>query len=185
LVPDRTHVREDRTVDAPERRLVLLRHAKSDRPPGMPDHVRPLSARGRRDAAAVGRWLDDQRLRPDLVLCSDATRALQTWEEAHAELGGDVPTRAEPRLYDTSAAAVVHLVAEVPDDVRTLLVVAHEPTMSQVADVLAGPDSDGALLAQVRAHLPTSGVVVLTTSGGWSQVEAGCCALTGLAAPRG
>src|SRR5215472_15626148 len=39
------------------RRLMLLRHAKSDRPPGVADHDRPLNRRGARDAGVVGTYL--------------------------------------------------------------------------------------------------------------------------------
>lgn len=172
-------------MDASTRTLVLLRHAKSDRPAGVADHDRPLTRRGRRDAAAVGEWLAEHDLVPDLVLCSDATRARQTWEVAHAHLGAEVPTRVEPRLYDASAEAAVQVVAELEDGVRSVLVVGHEPTMSQVAVALAGPQSDPALLAEVGAHLPTSGVVVLEHRGRWGDLQAESCTLTDLAAPRG
>lgn len=167
------------------RRLLLLRHAKADRPADVTDHLRPLASRGRRDAAAVGRWLAAEHLVPDLVLCSDATRAVETWDGVREGLGHDVPVRHEPRLYDTSPSSVVQLCAEAPDEVRTLLVVAHEPTMSAVAVALAGPGSDHGLVARVRAHLPTSGVVVLELDGAWQDLAAGACRLVGLTAPRG
>ena len=38
------------------RRLVLLRHAKSAWPSGVPDHDRPLAGKGRRNAQATGGW---------------------------------------------------------------------------------------------------------------------------------
>src|SRR3546814_21074937 len=54
------------------RELILLRHAH-DEPPatGQSDLDRPLSAEGNAEAEAAGRWLQEQRLVPDLVLCSD------------------------------------------------------------------------------------------------------------------
>jgi phosphohistidine phosphatase len=171
------------------RRLVLFRHAKSERPPGVEDHERPLAARGHRDAEAAGRWLAEQGLVPDLVLCSDALRARQTWESAAEGLrnrtGGDPEVRYARSLYQAGVHAVVNLAAETGDEVFTLLVVGHEPTMSEVAVALAGPASDEALVADVRAHLPTSGLVVLEQPGSWQDIESGSAALTGLAAPRG
>lgn len=172
-------------VTTTTRRLLLLRHAKADRPVGVADHVRPLAPRGHRDAAAVGRWLAARHLVPDLVLCSDATRAVESWDGVREGLGREVPVRHEPGLYDTSPHAVVQRCAELPDDVRTLLVVAHEPTMSAVAVALAGPGSDAGLVARVRAHLPTSGVVVLELDGAWQELAAGACRLVEVAAPRG
>src|ERR1019366_8700761 len=76
-------------ASSPNRRLVLLRHAKSawPGPPAPPDHDRPLAGRGRRDAPAVGRWLREAGCVPDQVWCSTAQRAVQTWQLAAAELG--------------------------------------------------------------------------------------------------
>ena len=51
-----------------QRRLVLLRHAKSAYPHGVPDHDRPLAGKGRRNAAAAGDWFVTEGPRPDLVL---------------------------------------------------------------------------------------------------------------------
>ena len=57
--------------DTPPRRLMLLRHAKSDWP-DVPDLKRPLAKRGRRDAPGVGRWLRGHGYLPDTVICSVA-----------------------------------------------------------------------------------------------------------------
>ncbi len=62
-----------------ERTLLIIRHAKSDWESGAPDHERPLNARGRREAPKLGKHLAALGLRPDLVVCSDAARARQTW----------------------------------------------------------------------------------------------------------
>ncbi|WP_434742325.1 SixA phosphatase family protein [Micromonospora sp. SH-82] len=62
------------------RTLVLLRHAKAETPgEEILDVDRPLVARGRAAAVAVGTWLDRYGLRPDVVLCSPALRTRQTW----------------------------------------------------------------------------------------------------------
>ncbi len=162
------------------RTLLLLRHAKAESRDRGGDHARPLTDQGRRDAGGVGQWLAEHDLVPDLVLCSDAVRAVQTWESVAARLPRVVPVREAPCLYDASASSVVNLVAEAPDDVRTLLVVGHEPATSATAVALAGPASDGPLLAAVRAHLPTAGVAVLELDGSWSSLEAGACRLVRL-----
>ncbi len=82
-------------ASAPARRLVLLRHAKSAWP-DLPDHDRPLAGRGRGDAPAMGRWLRETGCVPDLVWCSTARRAAQTWQLAAAELGADPPVTYQP-----------------------------------------------------------------------------------------
>src|SRR4051794_41904037 len=87
--------------------LVLLRHAKSAWPEGVPDHERPLAGRGRRDAPEAGRWLRQVGLQFDLVLCSTALRARQTWELAAAELDTAPPGRFEDRPYPADAGELL------------------------------------------------------------------------------
>jgi len=73
------------------RRLMLLRHAKSDRPPGIADHDRPLNRRGRDEAPLVGTYLAHNGLVPDRVLCSTSERTRETWELVAGSLADAVP----------------------------------------------------------------------------------------------
>ena len=118
-------------MTAQHRSLVLLRHAKSAYPTGVPDHERPLAERGIREAALAGDWLRANLPAIDAVLCSTATRARETLERS----GIDAPVRYVERLYGATAGTVIEEINEVADDVGTLLVVGHEPTMSEVAIV--------------------------------------------------
>ena len=171
------------TVDDAARRLVLLRHAKADWP-DVADHERPLAERGRRDSPAVGRWLRQAAVRPDLVLCSSARRARETWELAAAELGAPVETRYEQRVYDASPGELIALLNETPEDVRTLLVVGHNPTVQQLAVSLAG-EADGDALERARSDFGTAALAVLELAGEWSDLEPGSARLVTFAKPRG
>ena len=168
-----------------QRRLVLIRHAKADPDADGGDHGRGLTARGRRDAAAIGRWLADNDLVPDLVLCSDARRARETWTAASSELADPPPVRDESALYDASVEQVLDLVAGAGEAVRTLAVVGHDPATTRTAVALAGPGSDAAMVAEIRAGLPTSGVAVLHVPGEWGEVTGGSAVLKQHASPRG
>lgn len=167
------------------RRLVLVRHAKAEADDGQGDHARRLTARGRRDAAALGRWLVDAGLVPDLVLCSDARRARETWTAAASEMDDPPVVREEPELYEASVERVLNAVAAAGAAVRTLVVVGHDPATSEVAGALAGESSDGKALAVVRAGLPTAGLAVLHVPGEWDAVSGGSAVLVAHAAPRG
>ena len=168
----------------PTRRLVLVRHAKSARPVGVPDHERPLSGRGRRDAQAAGRWMAAEGPRPDLALCSTAVRARQTWELV-AHLLEPVPTRFSPELYDADADELLDLVAGVPASVRVLVVVGHEPTASVTALRLAGRRSDRRALEALAEKFPTTGIAVLRFEGDWPGLRDARGALETFAVPRG
>ncbi len=169
-----------------ERRLVLLRHAKSAYPHGVPDHERPLAGKGRRNAQAAGRWFAAEGPRPDLVLCSDALRARHTWEIVEAALPGrPVPVQLEPDLYGADPLDLLALVHALPDAVRVAVVVGHQPTLGSTALLLAGPGSDPVAVARLREKYPTNAVAVLRLDGRWAGLAAGTAALEAFAVPRG
>ncbi len=155
------------------RTLILLRHAKADRPDGTADIDRPLTDRGHADAAAAGAWLVTQGQVPDLVICSPAKRTRQTWHGVAVALAG-TRTAASPtvhyerRAYDGGAADLLTLVREAGDGVRVLLLIGHNPAVSLLAAMLDPTgetgDSDG---------LRTAGLAVHDVPGGWAQVGPG------------
>jgi phosphohistidine phosphatase len=157
---------------AAERTLVVVRHAKSDWTDGVPDHERPLAERGRRDAPEIGRWLAGHVGRIDLVLCSTATRARQTWELAGAGLGAEPPVQYEERIYEAQPLSVLD---ELPDEIRTVVLVGHNPALTELVSLLSG-----------QAHeLKTSAVVVLGWTGTWADVHARPAQVVATALPRG
>src|SRR3712207_3973487 len=108
------------------RRLMLLRHAKAAPPDGMADIDRPLAERGRQALPHVAAHLADEQLFPDLALVSTARRARETWDAVAPRLG-DVPVRFEPRIYEAPPERLLAVVRNVEPEVRTLLMVGHNP----------------------------------------------------------
>ena len=163
-----------------QRTLLLMRHAKSDYPDGVPDHDRPLAARGIREAGLAGDWLRANVPAIDAVLCSTATRARQTL----ANTGVDAPVRYSERLYDATPGRMIEEISETADTVGTLLVIGHEPTMSALALGLADDDTDPAVVERISAKFPTSAIAVLSVPCAWKGLEPRRAALTGLEVPR-
>jgi phosphohistidine phosphatase len=162
------------------RTLVLMRHAKSDYPDGVPDHERPLATRGVREAALAGEWLQANAPLIDAVLCSSATRTRQTLERT----GVPAPVSYLERLYGASPGDVIDEINKVGDDVATLLVVGHEPTTSHLALGLAGPGSDRDAAEQVARKYPTSAIAVLQVPGSWSGLQLSGAELVSFHVPR-
>jgi phosphohistidine phosphatase len=163
------------------RTLVLLRHAKSAYPDGVTDHDRPLAPRGQREAGLAGDWLRTELPAIDAVLCSTASRARETL----AHTGIDAPVRYVDRLYDAVPGTVIDEITQVDDDVVVLLVVAHEPTMTQVALGLAGAEgSNTAAAERISTKFPTSAMAVLRLTGGWKDIELGSAELVDFHVPR-
>lgn len=118
--------------------LILLRHAKSSwADPGQADHDRPLNGRGRRQTDAVARWLHARDAEPDLVLCSAARRTRETWERIQALLHWDAPVQVEPALYLAEAETLLEQVAAHGGAAGRVLVLGHNPGISQAAGALA------------------------------------------------
>ncbi|MEU2428843.1 MULTISPECIES: histidine phosphatase family protein [unclassified Streptomyces] len=164
-------------------RLVLLRHAKSAWP-DVADHDRPLAPRGRRDAPAAGRLLREHGYVPDLVVCSTARRARETWELAAAELGTRVPVRYDERVYGADPAELAGVLRELPVEVGTALLVGHNPGIEDLAGGLTGED-DGDALARMTEKFPTSALAVLSLPGGWAGFRPGTARLTAFVVARG
>ncbi|MDX1418976.1 MAG: histidine phosphatase family protein [Rubricoccaceae bacterium] len=119
--------------------LLLLRHAKSDWDADFEtDHERPLSARGRRDAPRMGRFLAANGPLPDLCLTSTAVRARTTLRLAHEAGGWPAPIEETRDLYHANPPSVLRLLEGIDDDVETILLAGHEPTMSSVVEGFTG-----------------------------------------------
>ncbi|WP_371581864.1 histidine phosphatase family protein [Streptomyces sp. NBC_01314] len=169
----------------PLRRLVVLRHAKSAWPVGVPDHERPLAPRGHRDAPAVGRALAEADCLPDLAVCSTAVRARRTWELASAQWGTPPPVRYDGRVYAADVPQLLGVVREAPDHVRTLLLVGHNPGLEELVLDLAGDALDDTL-DDVRTKFPTSAIAFLSWYGGaWAALAPGTALLTDMIVARG
>ncbi|MEV0222228.1 histidine phosphatase family protein [Streptomyces sp. NPDC050704] len=174
-----------RAGGGPLRRLVVLRHAKSAWPDGVPDHQRPLAPRGRRDAPAAGRALAEADCLPDLALCSTAVRARQTWELAAGQWGTPPPVHLDPRVYAADVPELLTVVREVPAEVKTLLLIGHNPGLEELVLTLAGDGVDDTL-DDVRTKFPTSAIAVLAWYGrGWESLGPGAALLTDMTVPRG
>jgi phosphohistidine phosphatase len=118
--------------------LILWRHAEAEpRAPGLADEARALTARGRKQAARMGEWLDRQLPASCRVLSSPAVRTVQTVEA----LGRKFKTHFS-LAPDASAGSVLEA-AQWPDGGGAVLVVGHQPTLGQVASLLiAGQEQD-------------------------------------------
>lgn len=165
--------------------LLLLRHAKSSwDEAAMPDRDRPLNKRGRRSAVAIRHAMRDLGLIPDLVLVSSAKRTLETM---HALEPWDDTPLVEPMddLYLASEARLLAILQAVPETVRTVLLIGHNPGMHDLAVLLADPHASAAKpLGLVREGFPTGALAEFTVTGPWSRLGSGGGRLMRLLTPR-
>lgn len=175
------------------RHLWVLRHAKAVPEASWNglDHDRPLAGRGRGDAAALGRSLVDEvppfglagLVPPELVLCSNATRTVDTADLLIGAREDRVPLDAYSSLYQAEPDTVLTYVREVDEHAGSALVVGHNPAMYlTVWDLLADGSPDRDRLES--GGFPTCGLAVLALRvDAWEDIVPGCGTLLGLFAP--
>jgi phosphohistidine phosphatase len=166
------------------RKLLLLRHAKSSwDTPGLADHERPLARRGIRAVAALRRHVAAGAVAPDLVLCSTARRAVETWEGIAPAFQPDIQVEFTAGLYGATAEELLRRLRQVPEDIGCVLVVGHNPELEVLASGLVGRGDDE-LRHRLETKFPTGALATLVVSGPWAELAVGDAELAGYVVPR-
>jgi phosphohistidine phosphatase len=132
-----------------------MRHAKSSwADDGLPDRERPLNERGEKSAPRMGKWLRKQGLSPDLIISSDARRAVQTAEAVIDALGYGCDWRRAPSLYAADIDAYYDVLRGVPDEAAMVLVIAHNPGTAEMVEALTGEQERMPTAAVAQIDLP-------------------------------
>ncbi len=166
--------------------LLLLRHAKSAwGDAGLPDQERPLNRRGELAADAMARHIAHHCPRPDLILCSTATRTRQTLARLLRRLVPPPPPIAlEKALYLASEARLLARLQEAPDAASTVLLIGHNDGIGQLAEALAGSGGRAAL-ETLSNKFPTGALAVLRAPAvRWSDLVVGSAELMAFTRPR-
>lgn len=141
--------------------LIVLRHAKSDHPIGTPDFERGLTERGKQDALRVGEVLGERSLVPDVVVTSTARRARKTTNRVVKTSGYSGEVFESDEIYDAGVRSIMNVVASIPDDAQSALIVGHNPGFWGVVETLTEP----------IAEFPTSAWAQITLDvESWSDI---------------
>jgi phosphohistidine phosphatase len=167
------------------RRLMLLRHAKSDwSKAGQRDHDRDLSERGRLAAPRMGAYLAKHGLSPDCVIVSTARRTRETWKLVAAAL----PARPRPvfdeRIYEAMPEDILTAIRDTPASCQRLLVVGHNPGLQDLAlQLIKGGSKDA--LDRLRDKFPTAGLALIDVPrDDWASLHAGSGRIESFMTPR-
>ena len=146
------------------RRLILMRHAKSDwANQHLSDHDRPLNERGRRSAPLMAKQFANNNLTPVAIVASTAARVRETLALMLAEWRHEPEVRFQKSLYLASVETLKTHVSGLLDSWSDALIVGHNPGLMDFASWLAGQPLE----------MPTAGVVVFEADGeSWSEAVA-------------
>ena len=149
--------------------LLLIRHANSDwGDPSLPDHERPLNARGRRDAPRMGRWIAAAGLAPALALCSDALRTRETLDLMLPEWPAHPEVEHHRALYHAEPEAMLAVLEGA--EAQTVGLIGHNPGIGLLARHLArrAPDHPR------WDDYPTAAVAALRfEAASWDRIDRG------------
>ncbi len=131
--------------------LFICRHAQAQNPVlNQADFDRPLTPPGILEAEQAGNWLRQLAIKPDLIVCSSAKRTWSTASIIANKLGHNQDDiKADKSLYNASEAQILNFIANIRKEHITLILVGHNPGVSEIVSSLCGT---------FRGNVPTGSV---------------------------
>ena len=115
--------------------------------------TRAVGKGGGTEAEVAGKWLKDNKLQPDCVLCSPSRRTRETLE-AVVGVTGFFEHKLEDKVYEATPGTLIGLVDD-RKDVERLMIVGHNPGLERLLALLnTGETSD-------YRGMPPAGIAVL------------------------
>jgi phosphohistidine phosphatase len=146
--------------------LIILRHSKTEPENPAGDQARELTKPGRRWATEAGREIFEANGMPDLLVTSNAIRALQTGDLAAEAMQFNGERRVVPDVYGATENELVQVIQKFPDDFSKVVLVGHNPGLEELANSFRG--------SKATDHLPTAGWMVVDLSATkWADMKAG------------
>jgi phosphohistidine phosphatase len=166
--------------------LTLLRHAKSGwDDPVARDFDRPLNAKGRRAARAMGQHMRDRGLVFDHIIASPAVRVVETLDEVRETYGRALEANWDKRVYLASAETLLDVVQEAPDSADRLLLSGHNPGMEDLILMLVPDRDEDTERDKVEEKFPTASVAEIRFEvEHWADVRENGGSLTLFIRPR-
>jgi phosphohistidine phosphatase len=150
--------------------IIILRHGQAKNA-GMNDHdhSRPLTLKGREEAASSGETLLDNGYIVDHVLCSTAVRTRETLIELQKSFTDPLVVEYIPQIYNAFESDLLMQIATVSNDIKTLLLIGHNPALYQLSLTLA-KEGDKQMHDNLQMQFPTCALVVINFDGTWQDI---------------
>ena len=162
--------------------LFLLRHAKAVAQHADGDRARGLSDAGRDSARTIASAIAERHLAPSLVLCSDSARTRETLDIVLPALKPPPEVVYEEAIYLADAKQLLQRLRRIPDSVRSVMLVAHNPGLQELG-VLLSDQPTGPLMARLTQDFPTAGLVRFEINLPWSALERGSARVMAILVP--
>lgn len=132
------------------KQLIITRHAKSDWGDiSQTDFERPLNKRGREDAPMMAKRMKDQHQVPTIIVSSDALRANTTATLFNKTLKVSEGVLLNHAIYHALVRDLLLVINELDDRWQTVMLVGHNPGLSELVGYLSGQNIELVTCAQV------------------------------------
>ena len=163
------------------KRLYLLRHAKSSwDDTELPDIERPLNARGEKASKRLGKYLRNDGIMPELVLCSPSVRTRETLQRIGLD---ESETKFEDAIYEATAGELLEVLHEVRPGLESVMLIGHNPGMERLAMTLVRGGDEKAL-ERMRRKYPTAALATLSFYGSWAELGPDDAELVSFVTPK-
>ena len=140
--------------------ILLLRHAEAVAHSKGGDIERELSTNGLAESLRLGRFMARNGLWPDHVLVSPASRTRETIDLVQQAWASPAKIEVRKSLYLAESAQLLEELREAPSDARTIMLVAHNPGLAELAHGMVAR-GDAKLRERLSQGLPTCTLAVL------------------------
>jgi phosphohistidine phosphatase len=156
------------------KKLYLMRHAKSDYPNNrIDDHERPLNKRGEISCKIMGKYIKEQNLIADRILCSDSVRTTTTAINILREIKEDIPIHFTKELYLATAGEMLKILAKTDDELNSVMIITHNPGIEQLAKfILKSGDAESIHRLQTKFSTAALACFSLDTDS-WQKINPG------------
>jgi phosphohistidine phosphatase len=161
-----------------------MRHARAESFASS-DQRRRLTDRGRRDAAAVGRWLAEQGLVPTHAYVSSAERTKETWQALAEASGSTADPLFDDALYAGGPDDVMESLRAAPAGAAVVLYVGHNPTVASLAHVLDDGNPEPEAFRAMSEGFPPAATAVLELQDPWTELDVASARLVDFHVGRG
>lgn len=163
--------------------IFILRHALAlPSSPAIKDIDRSLAPQGLEDANALGKYMTSRHYTPETAFCSTAKRTRQTLDQV-LKSQAIQQISYEPTLYSGKLDDYLSLLQNIQADVRSVLVVAHNPTIYELAVFLCGQGIESHMQRLSEGYKPATLSVLRFSNRTWENLKAKCCELIDICDP--
>ena len=159
------------------KQIYILRHAKSSWDnSNLSDFERPLADRGISDANKMSKFLKDMNIKIDKVLCSNATRAKETFDLTADGFNFEIDKATYlDKLYFGDTTTIIQDLKELDESLNNILIVGHNPTLHYLVEILTNESIN---------RFTTCNLATISHDGEWVSLNSQQCSLKSLIRPK-